>query len=213
MVYNWTRIGRGFECSSQGDTRFSAFNSRLRDGRSIEEHYQCDIKGYCIGGTNWKLGKGRPPKNPSADLWSQYLFLWLQWSNDHPALIQQLRSLSAPFNGVLKDSFATTCVNQAHALAVILNGPFQDLPTTVVNKNKGEPYDVSIRRPSYWGNPYLVGIHGTREQVIALYERDVRDNPTLILKIRRELKGKRLGCGCKPKPCHGDVLAAIADEP
>jgi hypothetical protein len=27
-----------------------------------------------------------------------------------------------------------------------------------------------------------------------------------------ELKGKTLGCRCKPNTCHGDVLAELADE-
>ena len=27
-----------------------------------------------------------------------------------------------------------------------------------------------------------------------------------------ELKGKRLGCFCHPQPCHGDVLAELADR-
>jgi hypothetical protein len=26
-----------------------------------------------------------------------------------------------------------------------------------------------------------------------------------------ELKGKRLGCFCHPQPCHGDVLAELAE--
>ena len=30
--------------------------------------------------------------------------------------------------------------------------------------------------------------------------------------IVRELRGRVLGCWCAPKPCHGDVLAAIAND-
>lgn len=59
-MYTWQRY-RGYEVSSKGDKRFSAFNAILSDGRSIEQHYQCDVKGYNIGGTNmgddhFKLG-------------------------------------------------------------------------------------------------------------------------------------------------------------
>jgi hypothetical protein len=39
----------------------------------------------------------------------------------------------------------------------------------------------------------------------------LRDRPELIERARRELKGKRLGCYCAPKPCHGDVLARVAE--
>ena len=55
--FTWQRFG-GYECGSKGDNRFSAFNAVLRDGRAIEQHYQCDVKGYDPGGKNWKLGKG-----------------------------------------------------------------------------------------------------------------------------------------------------------
>ena len=59
-MFTWNRYG-GYECSSKGDSRFSAFNAIMPDGRTIEQHYQCGVKGYQPGGTNWKLGKGKPP--------------------------------------------------------------------------------------------------------------------------------------------------------
>jgi hypothetical protein len=34
----------------------------------------------------------------------------------------------------------------------------------------------------------------------------------LVEKAKRELRGKVLGCWCKPLDCHGDVLKAVADE-
>lgn len=40
------------------------------------------------------------------------------------------------------------------------------------------------------------------------YTRASRD---LVEAARRELKGKQLACWCAPLPCHGDVLAAVAD--
>ena len=27
-----------------------------------------------------------------------------------------------------------------------------------------------------------------------------------------ELRGKILGCWCKPKPCHGDILVKLVEE-
>ena len=56
-LITWSRFG-GYECSSKGDARFSAFRARMPDGRSIEEWYQCDVKGYDPGGTAWRSGKG-----------------------------------------------------------------------------------------------------------------------------------------------------------
>jgi len=72
-------------------------------------------------------------------------------------------------------------------------------------------YDVLIARPSKWGNPFMVGRDGNREQVIRMYEIHIRRRPDLIAALP-ELIGKRLGCYCKPLLCHGDVLAKLLQE-
>lgn len=117
---SWARYG-GYECSTQGDKRFSAFTAKLSDGRSIEEHYQCDVKGYDPGGTNWRLGKGKKALDPNKDLWASYLALWKQWAASNPDLMIELKA-KAMATGILSDRFASTPVNQARALATILNG-------------------------------------------------------------------------------------------
>lgn len=117
----WTRHGDGYEVSTKGDKRFSALVATMPDGRTIESHYQGDIKGYDPGGTQWRLGKGRPPLNPNINLFEEYLKLWREWSNFHPELMDELYELATQHGYCLKDRFATTRVNQAHALSVILN--------------------------------------------------------------------------------------------
>lgn len=82
--------------------------------------------------------------------------------------------------------------------------------TRVVNV-KDEPYDVFIGRTSLWGNPYKIGRDGTRSEVIEKYYWYIKENDYLLKKTL-ELKGKVLGCYCKPKPCHGDVLIKIIEE-
>jgi len=67
-----------------------------------------------------------------------------------------------------------------------------------------------IGRGSYWGNPY--SMHETdesREEVIRKYRYDFEHRKFIKIDPNRvhELAGKRLGCFCKPAPCHGDVLA------
>lgn len=77
---------------------------------------------------------------------------------------------------------------------------------------KREPYDVLIDRSTRWGNPYRIGKDGTREEVIAKYRADERfRTPAFVAMVRRELRGKVLGCWCAPNPCHGDVLLEIAN--
>jgi hypothetical protein len=78
---------------------------------------------------------------------------------------------------------------------------------------KREEFDVYIGRPSQWGNPFSIGVDGDRATVIALYEKWVRGQPDMVARIKRELKSKVLGCWCYPRPCHGDVLERIANEP
>jgi len=75
---------------------------------------------------------------------------------------------------------------------------------------KREPFDVYIGRPSKWGNPFVLGQDGTREQVVALYRRGLECSE--LLDDLHELRGKVLGCWCAPRPCHGDVLVEMAND-
>lgn len=56
----------------------------------------------------------------------------------------------------------------------------------------------------------------TREESIEWYSREldkaIETNPALLLTLVKELKGKILGCYCKPLQCHGDVLAKLVDD-
>lgn len=81
--------------------------------------------------------------------------------------------------------------------------------TRVVHCRK-EPSDIFIGRPSQWANPYHIGPDGTRDQVVAKYREWVIRQPRLLREIRG-LRGAVLGCACSPLPCHGDVLAELAD--
>jgi hypothetical protein len=77
---------------------------------------------------------------------------------------------------------------------------------------KRERHHIYIGRPSKWGNPFVVGKHGTREHVIERYEHWLRENDELMAALP-ELRGKVLGCWCAPSACHGDVLARLANAP
>jgi len=76
---------------------------------------------------------------------------------------------------------------------------------------KRSPYDIYIGRGSKWGNPYKIPQDGDRDTVIQKYEDYIRDRPDLLDSLL-ELRGKVLGCWCKPKPCHGDVLIKLLRE-
>lgn len=85
--------------------------------------------------------------------------------------------------------------------------------TEVVNK-RDRLYDVYIGRGSIWGNPFTVEKYG-RNGCIDKYENYIRDklrnNPEMWQELQK-LEGKVLGCFCKPKRCHGDILVKILEE-
>ncbi len=83
------------------------------------------------------------------------------------------------------------------------------MKTKVVHCNK-EPYDIYIGRPSKWSNPFRIGPDGTRKQVIEKYRQFIKEHPSLLDDLH-ELKGKVLGCWCKPQACHGDVLVELLE--
>ena len=78
---------------------------------------------------------------------------------------------------------------------------------------KTEAYDIRIDRRTRWGNPFLIGRHGTREEVIARHRAwlwsEIRSGRILISDLAA-LHNKRLGCHCAPLGCHGDTLTAAA---
>ena len=76
---------------------------------------------------------------------------------------------------------------------------------------KRAPYDVYVGRPSPFGNPFVIGRDGDRAAVIQKYRAWLLAQPALVERVRRELAGKVLGCWCAPLPCHGDVLADVAE--
>lgn len=121
-MITWKRQG-GYEVSSVGDKRFSALFAKMPDGRTIEQWYQCDIKGYQIGGRDWKLGKGKPSLLPyqGNQQWELYLSLWRLWALHHIEDMRQLKTYAEQHGNCLSDCFASTDINQARALATILN--------------------------------------------------------------------------------------------
>jgi hypothetical protein len=84
------------------------------------------------------------------------------------------------------------------------------IETFVVNLYR-EPYDTYVGRAGkgqlgYFGNPFT-GM--SRTESIALfrkhfYER-LKSDPLFNRRVR-SLKGKILGCFCKPKACHADII-------
>jgi hypothetical protein len=92
-----------------------------------------------------------------------------------------------------------------------------NLVPRVVHCKRSE-FDVMIDRDTKWGNPfgskdvsrakYKVG---SRDEAIKEYSKWILKQDELMSSLH-ELKGKTLGCWCKPKRCHGDVLVSLVSD-
>ena len=75
--------------------------------------------------------------------------------------------------------------------------------------------DIYIGRPSVFGNPFPIGMHGDRAEVIEQFRAWAHGDDPAAVELRRllpVLRGKRLVCYCAPLPCHGDVLIEMLEE-
>lgn len=90
-----------------------------------------------------------------------------------------------------------------------------DIQQTRVVNLKTHHYDVYIGRAGkgqdgYFGNPIRLAAGRTRGATLDEYKKYFEDrlntNPEFKKRIH-ELKGKVLGCFCKPYLCHGDIIA------
>jgi len=79
----------------------------------------------------------------------------------------------------------------------------------VVNLRK-EKYTHYIGRGSIFGNPFRIGKDGNREEVIKQYEAWARQ--AIFHSIYNLPEDAILGCYCKPKACHGDIIIKIWKE-
>ena len=110
------------------------------------------------------------------------------------------------------------CSYQLNGEMLLCDAVLEELSSMVVHC-KRDAHDVYIGRPSVWGNPfshkdgtrakYKVA---TRDEAITRYREWLMAQPELVARARKELRGKVLGCWCKPQSCHGDVLAEVANS-
>ncbi len=69
-------------------------------------------------------------------------------------------------------------------------------------------------KASIFCNPFVIDKDGNREEVLIKYEEYIREKlkgaeagkDPIFKDELMKLKGKNLGCWCKPEKCHGDIL-------
>ena len=72
------------------------------------------------------------------------------------------------------------------------------------------PGAVYIGRGSQWGNRFVIGQDGTRDEVCDKYEAWLLSNPALLARLP-SLAGRDLVCFCAPRRCHGLTLRRLAN--
>jgi len=91
----------------------------------------------------------------------------------------------------------------------------------VRNVKKTSKFDVYIGRknarfPSefdyVFGNPFPISKDNDRAAVCKAHREWLLQEKQLLKSVRRNLKGKTLGCFCAPRACHGDFLALVANS-
>lgn len=162
----WARTAEnGYEVSTRGDKRFSALVATFKEGtvidgvdvggRTIEDVYQSVIK---------KSGKGKAP-------YESYLPLWQEWARQNPELIDELRTKAK--GKTLTDQFANTRVNQARALADILN-----------NSSKGVKEEVKDEAlSSSFDTPRVTSVEEQQKVDLLFDPKTRRDRVTLIARF------------------------------
>ncbi len=85
---------------------------------------------------------------------------------------------------------------------------------------------VNVSDPGPWGNPFIVGVHGTEHECVELYDNLMagilctatdnfiaqRSSYRYMVKYIQTLQGKDLACWCPlDQPCHADVLIGLAN--
>ncbi len=71
---------------------------------------------------------------------------------------------------------------------------------------------IRVDRGTPWGNPFVMGRDGTRDEVCDKFEafatKRHAEDPTWL----KPLRGKSLACWCAPKRCHAETLMSLANE-
>jgi len=110
----------------------------------------------------------------------------------------------------------TIPIDQLERIAILENGG-----TVVLNMNRDlhllrfateRSLYVRCDRFSEWGNPFIMGPDGDREEVCNNFEQYYMPFKRGLLSKISSLKGKALGCHCYPERCHCETLKTLADE-
>ncbi len=92
--------------------------------------------------------------------------------------------------------------------SVVVNVDYENHLTAYARANN---LLVMVDRSSPWGNVFVIGDDGNRDDVCEAYAAHYLPHKRKLMANLASLKGKALGCHCSPHRCHGDELARLAN--
>ena len=220
-VINKIRSDCSIDIQPHDINRLHRIGPKYTDRTSNQQGQQVIVK-FRSFKVRQRVYQARPRRRPREQA-SRKIRIALDLTSRRYALLKKARAeLEGRDSYVYADMNCRMMLNRgddSRAIPFYSEAEFHDLIwlTTVVNiKNlnfvewQKQPNSLFIGRPSPWGNPYKVHIYG-RATCIAMYEDYIRGSPELMAMLQ-QLVNMELGCGCKPLPCHGDILLKIMKE-
>ena len=135
----------------------------------------------------------------------------MRWKNDKKTIMEVEAGVC---NGLPNQLHDICVVGDSWHVAHIVDMTHESRTPKVYNKRNFDQHldkeYIYVGRPSMWGNPFIIGMDGTREDVIQKYK-----NYLFTSKLHEhleELRGKNLVCWCAPEACHADVLLELANK-
>lgn len=75
---------------------------------------------------------------------------------------------------------------------------------------------VYVGRPTFLGNPYVIGPDGSRDEVVqkyAVWFQGQAQDAEFAQRVREYCTDKDLACWCAPLSCHAEIIARFLDPP
>ncbi len=80
----------------------------------------------------------------------------------------------------------------------------------IADYRRGWPPEATyVGRGTAWGNPFHLGFHGDRAQVLEMFRAYATKRLARELQWLKPLKGRLLLCHCAPLACHASVLIEL----
>jgi len=131
----------------------------------------------------------------------------LQSRVDHASMSEQTDTNRV--QQTLAGGVVTHVVNKQHTDTYTV-----DISRATINGQRKHLHNADVGTPGWLGNPYPESEYG-RTECIDRFREDFHtrvDSDKQFRAAVTDLRGEILGCYCKPKACHGDVIVSYLTD-